>query len=84
MRNIDGAPRAFADALRHLVAIELGQPDIEQHHVREEPFRCRDRGLAIVRGTGLMAHDREHHREAQRRVVIVVHDQDPETARWLL
>jgi hypothetical protein len=75
------APRLVPDPVGDLIAVQLGQADIEQHHVGPELVCHTHRFEAIVGGADLMALALQQLASADRREPLVVHDQNAPRGR---
>ena len=64
-----------ADPSRNLVAVHLGQADVEQHHVRVRRAHPLERIAAAVRRLRVVAADPEQRGERIGRVLVVVDDE---------
>src|SRR5688500_11329284 len=69
-------PALSANAASRVVAVEPGQTDIEQDDIWPECSRCLYRLQSIVRQIRVVAGELEQHREAFRRVPVVIDDQN--------
>src|SRR5688500_14214305 len=70
------APRLGPYSARDLVAVQLRQADVEQHHFRPQGPRELQRRRASVRRVGLVALELEQARERIGGVAVVVDDED--------
>jgi hypothetical protein len=73
-------PRPGADGFRCGQPVDLGHPDVHQHHVGGQPI---DQRLYAAAVAGLPNHPdvvraAEHHHQSGPQERIVVHDQDPD------
>ena len=69
-------PRLLPDVLRSLVAIYLGQANVQQHHLGPKGRRYLYRLQAIVSGIGFVAHHSQHHHHAVSSILVVIHHKD--------
>ena len=67
-----------AQPARDLVAVDSRESDVQQDHVGPVLAREVEAGRAVVRHGDVVAHDLEHHLQADRRVLVVVDDQHPD------
>src|SRR5439155_22627334 len=70
-----------ANALRYLIAVDFGQPDIEQHGVGTQCPRRQDRLLSVVGEIDVAARGAQQHGRAVGHVSIVVDDQHAKIER---
>src|SRR5438874_7272679 len=62
---------------RHLVAVHPGHADIEKHNFGPEGLGFLQSGWAVESNSHLLAFEPQQDRQTVRRVLFIVHDQDP-------
>ena len=75
------ACRVATDVTRDLVAVELGQTDVDESDIGGELERARHPGGAIDRLVDLVAEQHEELTQHRARVVVVLDDENPPPAR---